>query len=121
MSNGPEQLTLWHVVQCRPDSDMAGLCRECGINTMTLGEFYMVHDSVWPLEKDAGLLCIGCLEERIGRRLVPSDFTACPLNRDRQSPRLRSRYGEVRDGQRVGFLELLPPATVPMRPPKTPW
>jgi hypothetical protein len=29
----------------------------------------MVLDGVWPIEPDGGVLCIGCLEKRIGRRL----------------------------------------------------
>ena len=37
------------------------------------------------------VLCIGCLEQRIGRELVPTDFKLCPLNtRYRNSARLRS-------------------------------
>ena len=27
-----------------------------------------------------GMLCVGCLEARLGRRLTPSDFTGVPLN-----------------------------------------
>jgi hypothetical protein len=31
-------------------------------------------------ETDGDFLCIGCLEKRIGRRLVPQDFMAVPIN-----------------------------------------
>ena len=49
----------------------------------------MVHAELWyravPEEFNARgmtiFLCIGCLEARIGRRLIRADFTDCPLNR----------------------------------------
>jgi hypothetical protein len=69
-------------------------------------ELYMVKDKVWKAagmsggmggfretDGDKGCLCIGCLEKRIGRRLVPKDFTNHPFNRN-HSPctnRLRAR------------------------------
>jgi hypothetical protein len=40
-------------------------------------EVYMVRDSVWKaagLEPMGGCICIGCLEQRLGRRLSPKDF-----------------------------------------------
>jgi hypothetical protein len=40
-------------------------------------EVYMVRDSVWKaarLEPMGGCVCIGCLEQRLGRRLKPKDF-----------------------------------------------
>jgi hypothetical protein len=42
---------------------------------------YMVHNTVWwgaglNLEK----LCLPCLESRMGRALVPEDFTAAHVN-----------------------------------------
>jgi hypothetical protein len=40
------------------------------------------------------LLCIGCLERRLGRELEPVDFTDAPLNYgSRKSERLRQRLG----------------------------
>ena len=66
-------------------------CADCGIGTITLGEWYMVHDDVWE-QAWAGrrkpwhcldgqeVLCIGCLEQRLGRALVASDFTDAPIN-----------------------------------------
>jgi len=44
-----------------------------------------------PLEYSGGLLCIGCLERRLGRRLTPADFTDAPANdpSDRDSGRSR--------------------------------
>jgi hypothetical protein len=34
----------------------------------------MVRDDLWPIGKDDGMLCIGCLERRLGRRLTREDF-----------------------------------------------
>ena len=56
-------------------------CRDCKIDT--LSEYYMVHDETWGHVGDArdDLLCIGCLERRLGRRLYAEDFTQAPINR----------------------------------------
>ena len=57
----------------------------------------MVHDELWAqagMDKLGGCLCVGCLERRIGRRLVPADFKAVPANdpdRMMHSDRLASR------------------------------
>jgi len=54
----------------------------------------MVHDRLWPADVSDGFLCIGCLEERIGRRLRPRDFTRAFINRSDNpchTDRLRSR------------------------------
>ena len=56
-------------------------CADCGVDTIERGEFYMVVDSVW--EHASGgqeMLCIGCLEQRIGRILTADDFTDVPVN-----------------------------------------
>jgi hypothetical protein len=45
-------------------------CRDCGVSTRN--ERYMVTDEIWhqsTLGKRDGLLCLGCLETRLGRRL----------------------------------------------------
>jgi hypothetical protein len=60
-------------------------CADCGVGTITLGEWYMVHDHVWE-QAWAGrrkswhslpgqqVLRIGWLKKRIGRFLVWCDF-----------------------------------------------
>jgi hypothetical protein len=66
-------------------------CADCGA-TVRQNEWYMVRDDVWE-QAWAGrrqvlcdhnsvreILCIGCLEQRIGRTLMASDFTAAPVN-----------------------------------------
>jgi hypothetical protein len=98
-------------------------CVDCGCNTTPrrrgeLWELYMVTDETWQaagpppatinhtdgdlfrgfvsaLPAEQYFLCIGCLEARLGRTLVPSDFTDCRLNvpSPNDTPRLRSRRG----------------------------
>lgn len=60
-------------------------------------EKYTVTPAVWKaagMEPMGGCLCIGCLEKRIGRTLVPDDFDQDhPFNQMPGSPRLLSRRG----------------------------
>jgi hypothetical protein len=81
-------------------------CADCGIGTHGLGEWYMAREDVWE-EAWAGrrkvfhgkvpgqeILCIACLEKRIGRRLTFADFTDVPINNpadQNKSKRLRHR------------------------------
>jgi hypothetical protein len=62
-------------------------------------EVYIVHNHVWQRAGMAsGCLCIGCLEKRIGRRLVPDDFLPDhPFNELPGSDRLLERRGHFRD------------------------
>lgn len=55
-------------------------CIDCGTSTFQK-EYYMVWDRLW--EKagmDKGMLCIDCLENRLGHRLEVHDFTYAPVN-----------------------------------------
>lgn len=78
-------------------------CRDCRVNTSDIYEYYMVHDEVWQAagadtEFGWGMLCIGCLEVRLGRTLTPADFTDCWVNHPqgwRKSQRLMSRMAET--------------------------
>jgi hypothetical protein len=85
-------------------------CADCGLGTITAGEVYMVRDELWEQAwvgrrkswhgrvPGTEILCLACLEARIGRALVASDFTAqVPsagalhrLIRRRQQPRERA-------------------------------
>jgi hypothetical protein len=62
----------------------AFVCVDCSTNTHETDEYYMVHDHVWEkeasMDKEGGMLCIGCLETRIKRRLTADDFTYAPVN-----------------------------------------
>lgn len=68
---------LRHGAVWRPDSP----CCDCQSTTAGT-EYYMVRDTIWANAGmcRCGVLCIGCLEQRLGRRLAPSDFTDCPAN-----------------------------------------
>lgn len=93
-------------------------CLDCGMDTSArsgVAEYYMVREPIWLVafglleyrqrvgqirhqkQKPKGMLCIGCLEDRLGRQLTPTDFTACPLNTAAysKSERLRNRLGIV--------------------------
>jgi hypothetical protein len=78
-----------------------GFCADCGQHVSLLKEYYHVHDEVWAAAKtdDAeSMLCIGCLEARIGRTLEPSDFSDAPINYPgfvKRSARLSDRLGHV--------------------------
>jgi hypothetical protein len=67
-------------------------CAECG--TSTREEYYMVHDYLWEAYGREPFLCIGCLEDRMGRELWSGDFTHWPINNVNQwekSDRLMER------------------------------
>jgi hypothetical protein len=58
-------------------------CLDCQYDTFR-DEYYMLRNEVWlsANPKSKGMLCIGCVEERIGRRLTPEDFSAAPINHE---------------------------------------
>lgn len=72
-------------------------CLDCHVDTSAIKEYYMVKNKVWRKAHpdDNGMLCISCLETRLGRVLTYKDFTKCLLNDldDEwiKSPKLRSR------------------------------
>jgi len=87
-------------------------CKDCGADTIAIGEYYIVRDEVWALAwpgyhnprhgKLLGerVLCIGCLENRLGRTLTRADFVDVPAN-DLNNPeyhfsdRLRARLSAI--------------------------
>jgi hypothetical protein len=72
-------------------------CWDCNVNTLHTDEYYMVNDGVWEVATEDfggdGMLCIGCLEARLGDRLTADDFTDAPINHGiyPQSARLQQR------------------------------
>jgi hypothetical protein len=72
-------------------------CMDCNVNTYEIDEYYTVYDDIWLTAHpaDQGLLCIGCLESRLGRLLTADDFPCYPINNGafRQSARLLNRLG----------------------------
>lgn len=72
-------------------------CLDCGDNTFFKNEYYMIHDEIWDSVATDGMLCVECLEKRLGRLLTPEDFKLYPINFGvfPQSEILRSRvYGD---------------------------
>lgn len=71
------------------------VCVDCAADTAELDEYYMVHDHVWAqagMGCHDGMLCIGCIESRLGRTLVADDFKDVIVNIiGSQSQRLRDR------------------------------
>src|SRR5437879_5416864 len=96
-------LESWHKDKAVQDNIVESwICVDCGVNThpgcpdgpqtridialtgksgVTLDrqtEVYSVRDSVWSqagMRSWNGCLCIGCLEQRLGRELRPNDFS----------------------------------------------
>lgn len=81
------------------DRFKAFLCVDCKVNTEHIGEYYTLRDWVWRatgMRLDGGMLCIGCVETRLGRTLHADDFTDAPVNDGTfwpHSERLRNRIG----------------------------
>jgi len=74
---------------------MSTICRDCGLDAIEIGEWYMVHHAVWEQAcRPEDVLYIGCLEQRLGRKLRVTDFNGAPVNDPTKasiSDRLRDR------------------------------
>lgn len=64
------------------DDNSNFICLDCSVSTLDNKEYYMLKFGLWKLihPKNSGMLCIGCVEKRLGRTLTSSDFLDCPLN-----------------------------------------
>lgn len=76
------------------------LCLDCGIDTGHAKEHYFIDLTLWlsAVGSKQGMLCIGCLETRIGRELKAGDFTNAYINdpkRNSMSTRLLERITNV--------------------------
>jgi hypothetical protein len=70
------------------------ICKDCGCDTKEIHEYYMVTKEIWNLvnkENKAYMLCIGCLENRLGRKLDSNDFIDAPINWISESNKLSLR------------------------------
>jgi len=57
-----------------------GICQDCDKDA----EYFVVVDTVWKaagFETQAGVVCMSCIEKRLGRKLVKDDFRDCVVNR----------------------------------------
>jgi hypothetical protein len=83
------------------DAQIAAGTRDWSLPTKidSRAETFTVHDHVWNetgMEPWGGVLCVGCLEQRIGRRLTPDDFPDRALNNLPGTDRLLERQGRRR-------------------------
>lgn len=72
------------------------LCLDCRVDTGRIHEHYFIKTELWltVMPSIVGMLCIGCLEDRLGRELVANDFTDASINtakHEAKSQRLMSR------------------------------
>ena len=69
------------------------LCVDCDKDTGKSGEFYFIHTELWlsVMPTINGMLCLDCLESRLGRMLNPSDFPNNHINRNAKNLKLRGR------------------------------
>lgn len=53
-------------------------CADCGVAAWEIGEDFYVNDELWysimPKSKQERIICIGCFEKRLKRKLVKKDF-----------------------------------------------
>ena len=56
------------------------LCLDCKVDTGKIKEHYFIKTDVWLSVAQNGMLCINCLENRLGRKLNKHDFTDCFIN-----------------------------------------
>jgi hypothetical protein len=89
-------LALWELDEDEGRND--AFCLDCGMMLIPWNEpceYFMVHDHVWTsvAGKYDGMLCVGCLESRLGRELTTEDFTDAPINSMTKwdTPRLTAR------------------------------
>jgi len=77
------------------------LCLGCKEDTGKLMEFYFIHTELWveATGSKEGMLCVGCLEERIGRELTPDDFPDVTINKSQYGPKSQRLTDRMSHGQ----------------------
>ena len=83
-------------------SDRNWLCLDCGKNTFdSPSDYYMLRNCLWrtlvPRNQRHGMLCLTCVEQRLGRSLLPTDFRS-GLGNEADSddePMTRADYGII--------------------------
>lgn len=58
------------------------LCLDCKVDTGKIYEHYFINTDTWlsVVGSKKGMVCVGCLEKRLGRKLVSSDFPKVTIN-----------------------------------------
>jgi hypothetical protein len=105
--NGREEEV--RVVECSTVRDPC--CMDSGVDTDAIDEScYEVHNDLWcaAVPSEIGMLCVGCLERRLGRQLKHDDFSRLALSafekgmpvserlRDRMSTKIKWRRAPPR-------------------------
>lgn len=65
------------------------MCLDCSIDTGKIHEHYFIHTPLWisVVGNSSGMLCVGCLEKRLGRKLTSTDFPDVTINNPRFEPK----------------------------------
>lgn len=82
MSRNPHRAERICLEACVRFGDLAwDLCQDCSTHTGG-SDYYMVTNQLWEEAHPqiVGMLCMSCLEARIGRKLVLEDFANVPVN-----------------------------------------
>jgi hypothetical protein len=94
------------------DEGVETLCVDCGMDCHPC-EWFMVSDDVWRQAGGVdGALCVACLEDRIGRALVPGDFQPLPVNDDDERDTVRLRFAKSSGRQTAALYGLASRAVV---------
>jgi hypothetical protein len=86
------------------DTEPQYRCNDCGVDVLAAGEWYMAGADIW--NRQLGLswsdnLCIGCLEQRLGRRVsFPEVGPASSRRNNPTSARLLDRLGHKSEPRR---------------------
>lgn len=100
-SAGFESQCRYMVYKTREETFKEFDCVDCSVNTHAINEYYMVQFDLWNsvmVSQNTGMLCIGCLEDRLGRTLTTEDFIEAPINygcfgwSDRMKDRLGPKF-----------------------------
>ena len=65
------------------------LCLDCGVDTGKIHEHYFVHTHIWlsVVATIKGMLCVECLEIRLGKKLERKDFPDVIINKPSFEPK----------------------------------
>jgi hypothetical protein len=78
-------------------------CGDCGAGF----DSFMVRDELWGQHGNGdGRLCMGCLEKRMGRRLLADDFTECGANDANGIVRALRGLPQVPGGDKTEKMEI---------------
>ena len=70
-----------HIVSHSLSGDDNWLCKDCGKDCfIDSRDYYMVTHDIWENKGvGTGMLCMDCMEDRIGHKLTKNDILPCPL------------------------------------------